>query len=381
MDRYNSPDQLVDLNYEIMVDHPMGDLFGTAWPESEDPPVASFTLNPFHTDITEQPARVFTELGGWTAHHLPDGSASFVVPAQNIRNDGQLVVEIPPNPVASPPGPFPRLHLADRVYPAPLTYDAANGYYRDAVSGYQVDPLTGDRINPDDEGYLLHLLTDGDPETDRSPTFYSWTAIHNRYANSYGASQAGSERRDLLVTIVATHRLNVNARYARQREREDDTSTEEYNVNFDTSAPVDQLLRPEPYSDANTDMVFPVPWLVMFNRVDLEAGEIVCTAEVARLLPRGSFFVVAVGQEELYAGTPHQVIDSVWDPSMLGYSDPQNLPPAAQALLTIAPKIGATVPELYNLAVWVFPPPISADRQQFGPRSPVIGVALEVLTW
>ncbi len=373
----NQPDQIIDANsnFSVMSAFTGMDELSTwgSWSRT-------FT---FSSAIDEQPFRIFTEKSGWAMHDpSANTSVAYVVPAQNIRNDDQLVVEIPPVPVPSGSAPplFPRLHLADRVYPAPLIYK--DGYYQDAVRGYRIDPLSGDRIdvNPPDEAYLMHLLAEGDPAADRPrpPTYYSWTAIHSRCPNGYGTAGSNPDQ-NLLVTIVVTHRLSVNSRYARQKELGADTD-EFYDVNFDTSSPVDQLLKPGPDDNPETDMVFPVPWLVQFNAVNLAEGEITCTAEVARLLPRGSFFVVAVGRDDLCAGTPHQVLDSVWDTSMLP-DDPAN----PRASLKIAPKAGSTA-ILKNLAVWVFPPPITGDRAQvattrFGERSPVIGVALEVLVW
>ncbi|NLX15148.1 MAG: prepilin-type N-terminal cleavage/methylation domain-containing protein [Phycisphaerales bacterium] len=396
----NQPDQIIAANSNSEI---MSTFAISGWSNWDD--INYSSLPPVIAG--EQPGRLFTELTGWPAHDSSaDDSVAYVVPAQNIRNDDQLVVEIPPTPVptGSAPPLFPRLHLADRVYPAPLTYDAAQQSYQDPVSQAYIDPLTGDRIDPQtgnpngeaDERYLLHLLADGDPaaDTSRSPTYYSWTAIYCRCSNG-DETIIGNPNPNLLVSVVAMHRLSVNARYARQKELGVDTDAL-YEVNFnldpdDPSNNIDDLLQPAPDLDPETDMVFPVPWLVMFNRVDLAQGEIVCTAEVARLLPRGSFFVVAVQQEELYAGTPHQVLDSIWEPSMLGASNPSILQNEEKASLKIAPKAGA-VTTLNNLAVWVFPPPIlttsttarestnSADIQ-FGPISPVIGVALEVLTW
>ncbi len=402
----NQPDQIIDANsnYDVMSAFQVSgwsDWSGIeSWnyPFSPPPPVVA----------GEQPARVFTEKSGWDIHQLLSTSTdnvSLVIPAQNIRNDGQLVVEIPPVPVISPIKPFPRLHLADRVYPAPLIYDATRQLYQDPrnrgteSNPYYIDPQTNTSVNPPsswnlievnastgaivdtkEHNYLMNLLAEGDPAADRPPTYYSWTAIHSRCPNGYGTTDDGN----MLAAVVVTHRLSVNSRYARQKEIEGDSDTDVYNVNFNTSTPVDQLLRPEPDDNPETDMVFPVPWLVMFNEVNLAEGEITCTAEVARLLPRGSFFIVAAGQEELYAGVPHQVIDSIWDPSML----PDD-PASPRASLKIAPKAGSTA-ELTNLAVWVFPPPIlttaTAIRQstnsadiQFGERSPVIGVAMEAL--
>ena len=166
--------------------------------------------------------------------------------------------------------------------------------------------------------------------------------------------------RDLLVTVVVTHRSDLNARFAEQL---DDSAGGTFI--YDPDDPADQiaLKSPQPDPDVTTDMFFPQAWLVMLDSVHPGGGQARCSGQVARLLPEGAFFVVARTNGPLLAGTAHQVLSSTYDPGT----------PSLPAVLQITRGGGGA---RQDVLAWVVPPAYERGSGTFRTRSPVVGVAL-----
>lgn len=197
---------------------------------------------------------------------------------------------------------------------------------------------------------------------------YSWTVIHRLL------EPVGSQRQ-FALTVVVSYRGNASSRFSPQLDTRSNVDDQNW-LRFDLRRPADRnALRqpmPLPANQSNLDTLFPQPWLVMMDEVNQGNGYVRCTAEVARLMPAGSYFVVARSINQLRAGTTIEVLSRTWDPGELGKApDQQN-----RATLQIARGSGggAAVP------VWIIPPAIekhptgSKDFGEFSERTPVIGV-------
>jgi len=296
--------------------------------------------------------RVFTERSGWANEDNQEDAEgeAYLIPVQNVPvdwvnrpEDKAIVTMACPTFGNSPPmlDYLPRIHLADQVYP-PIMPRENDGTFR----------------SPRDIA--------AEAAAQRR---YSWVAFHHKM------SSAASNRQDMLATIVVLHRADLNERYARQADS--DPSTPAYDAYFDLNDPDAQelLLQPQPDDDPATDVLFPRPWLVMFDTVNLDTGEVICSGRVAQLLPAGSFFVVAsaydlVNNEKtnLPAGRYFEVLESSYDPDDL----------SAPATLRIA-RSGSGGGN--NVLVWVFPPAIDRAAGTFSRKSPVAGVGMEVLAF
>lgn len=300
-------------------------------------------------------ARVFTERTGWDAELSGDlTNPAFVLPPQNLPVDipggyasatdftvfANLTV-----PSFGPRANMVRVSLVDSVYP-PVDIHKPDGTPRSVP----------------------------DVVTDVANRRYGWNVIAHRVSSNASV-------RDLLASVVVFYRGELGNRFARQ---EGKTSTP-YDVNYNLPADRDDLLQPNPDPDPATDMQFPQPWLVVLGGdttvntnlgVEPSSGQVLCTAEVARLLPPNSYFIIARTSGNLVAGTAHKVLSSAWDPEMIGKSlaTQANNP----ATLQIARDGGGLQ---QNVLAWVYPPPILNRRtattpDTFATRSPVVGVAL-----
>jgi len=110
-----------------------------------------------------------------------------------------------------------------------------------------------------------------------------------------------------------------------------------------------------------------------------------CAPEVARLLPPGSFFVVAQtpkGVSEMKAGDFREVLESKWsaadiptpDSDLNVTADPDDLPATLQI-----PAFGNG--QVTDVLVWIVPPAIIRDggNAVFRNRSPVVKVGYATL--
>jgi prepilin-type N-terminal cleavage/methylation domain-containing protein len=294
--------------------------------------------------------RAFSERSGWTADttwdpvsNVPRPISSygdaFVVPYQNLppQYAGMAVF-----PTILPPtfwghrAALPRVHLLDQVYPpVPL--------YKDDAAGQPVG-----------RNWMTEILPD------LARRRYSWIAIHHRISPEPAI-------RDLLVTILITHRSDLTARFARQL---DESASQVFSY---TGDPADvQALKTPKVGAPNQDMLFPQAWLVLLNQVNPDAGDVVCTQQVARLLPAGSSFVVARTAGALIGGTAHEVLDATYNQTIADSHD------SPTARLRIAKGPGVLV---NNLLVWVVPPAYDRASGTFRAKSPVAGVALRQLSF
>jgi len=350
--------------------------WGPSW-ETRSPYSQGWQLSPLPTWTPPQPwqefvcrTRVFTERTGWSGE-LNLWERAWAVPAQNIpANWMELLAAKHPDSslyktriittMMSPAfanGPvairanFPRIHLADEVYP-PVTMS--------------YDP------NFSDNQEILKLIQQ------LASRRYCWSAIHRRISpEQIGDGQLVNP--GMYATVVVTHRGDLNERYARQAEPDVpiDPRPTLYDIDFDLSDPDyrAELLQPGPDDDATTDMLFPRPWLVMLNQIDPFTGEIGCSGEVARLLPADSFFIVAEtdNTQTFHAGTPHRVRSSTWTSDNMG-SNYDFTNDTTWARLEIDRGTG---PIVTDLLVWVFPPAIqrAGSNYQFTNRTPIVGVA------
>ena len=316
--------------------------------------------------------RVFTERSGWAnAYNMANPQhEAYLVPSQNLpflnweavsgMALDEFLSELPTMPCQTFQMPgyprqedylnfyLPRISFIDQVYPpVALTY---------------TDPATGETVDRPTEAVAADLAS----------RRYSWIALHHKISST--------DRQDMLATVAVFHRADLMERYARQL----DLGTTEpgdrmhYDLNDDNHLNALRQPQPDPPlpngDPPPTDRMFPQPWLVMFDSVDMSAGEITCSGRVAQLLPAGSFFVVANRYNvvdgfdtDLPAGRYFEVLESRFDPAQLD----------APATLTVPRSNGGG----NNVLAWVFPPPIDRVSGTFSRRSPIAGMGMEVLTF
>ncbi|HOW73703.1 MAG TPA: prepilin-type N-terminal cleavage/methylation domain-containing protein [Phycisphaerae bacterium] len=320
--------------------------------------------------------RVFTEQTGWPSELAPEDEVS-VVPAQNLPADYikvaqkasektiDAVVKTMVLPTFRSAGnhlqpvvTLPRIHLLDQVYPP---FPTAELYELSSSTAYSA--YSASMWRPKDVG--INTLTS--VLRDLASRRYSWLAFSHRML-------ADPKHAEMLVTVVTLYRGDANARFARQKTIAGGSG---YNVDFDFSSNdadhFDACWQPKADPTADEDWVFPVPWLVKLMAVNLESGEVYCAAEVARLLPAGSYFIIAQGKGQLRAGTFQKVLAC----EVKVLSSPK--PRSAWALndwsrLTVARGKGSA----QDVLAWVIPPAVerSGTAVSFQSRSPVVGVAL-----
>ena len=264
---------------------------------------------------------------------------------------------------------LPRLSILDTVYPpVSLTYDDP------ANPNYPTEPDAD-----------ITYRTVPDIATDLASRRYNWTAFHHKLSSE-------PTKQDMLLTVVVTHRADLNERYARQVDL--DTSTPGYQADFNLTddAHRESLFKPLADVDAATDTLFPRPWLVALGMVDLGTGEVRCAGEVARLLPAGSFFVVARtvwnssgSQRIISAGTYYEVLESTWENTDFGASlsdllDQDYWDDSSKNWASLKiPRSGSGGG--YIVLAWVFPPAFDRTQNTFTGRSPIVTVAPELMSY
>lgn len=305
---------------------------------------------------TWQRTRFFTETTGWTGEKLPvppppeskQWDYAHVIPSQNLPPAYATVTDIRLFPAMLPPtlGQVPDvypLNLVDCVYP-PVPW------------ALQMVPLP-----------LAGVLSD------LAGRRYSWIAIHHYTDPNVGGSR-------FVVTLLVTHRSNLVNRYARQA---DMNSTPGYNPSFLLDADRRKLEAPKPDDDPSTDMLFPQPWLVRFKQINPGTGEVRCEPEVARLLPAGSYFVIArsvyaYGPDNLLqpppiltAGTACEVLSNQGGTLQIRRQ--------GQPGWTIYHPI--SLKAMQEVYAWVVPPAIerSGKTYTFQTKSPVAGVFMRMV--
>ncbi len=341
--------------------------------------------------------RAFTEETGWAAELMGNNNDTAVVPGQNLPSgygqldsyksgdldaflhDGALTMIPPSFGVRSA---MPRIHLADQVYPPVSPYM----YLADADN---TQPGTG--FAGTDERPLAEVVED------LASRRYSWTALHCM-------TSPDTQNRRIRAAIVVTYRGDLTARYAAQADEDPDAAGNEPNVyvpHFNLTDDDDRknlfLPQPVPNNEVtngnpwNKDALFPRPWLVMLRRIDRAGGEVLCSNEVACLLPTGSFFVIASRAGEFSPLESFKVLKSSFCPddkstgrerdgSLHKWDDwagdilQTKTDNSQWATLQIARGQGQPAE---NVLAWVFPPAIerTGTAYRFQPRSPVISVA------
>ncbi len=367
--------------------------------------------------------RTFTEQSFFEGDPLtaaPKPEFTYILRPQNIPADYLKRADNSPDPdkpvIITDRVPFigggasndvapPRLHLIEHVYPA-LTPNAA---------------LTENLTKP----LATTQRRDADRDVAREAfdkRRYNWTVIHHR-------TPTIGDNRSFLLTVVVTYRQELVGVYARQKH---ENHTEQplafalppeiwANVPSPPSDPaqkdtVEQLLIPRPTEQGEQDdgpaslkgydyqdTVFPRPWLVMLYSITPATGEVRCSAEVARLLPADSTFIIArnpgvvpsggggpdfaqAATLGFAAGTPHRVLNSTYNRAQL--ENPPKLPsnlPDDLARLQISKSNVDPVVVLYFVPVWVFPPaitrhPSGADPGEFTTRTPVVCTSMREVT-
>ncbi len=310
----------------------------------------------------------FTEASFWDAEMALQAGVlvdvvranTWVVPSQNMLSDTKAVVpDVPPYidlsslvPPAIIPQALPRVQLLDRVYP-PLAF-----YYNYATPGYE-EPDTQDTLGrPKQVSDAVVLQRVAEQR-------YAWHVIHSLSSFYQGSNS-------LLCTIVVTHRGDLNARYAMQGPRAS-AANPVLRVDLANASVVQALRAPRTAGPAG-DTVFPQPWLVVLDGIVPSAGTVACTPVIARMLPVGSYFIIARTDPNgapagFEAGSPHKVIGNNYEPG---------LPTTATVTLQIARSAAAPISPV---AVWVFPPPIrSHGGPWFEARSPVVGAFIREVT-
>jgi len=280
--------------------------------------------------------RVYTEWTGWRVDRMqtqpPNATTGItaVLPSQNVFADGTnwdtsifneyvpMIGDIDAIDVLSS-----CIDVVDRLYP-PVRTHLTDGADRD---------LADQLVDVKDRRYTWTVIQR------RCPLYEMEDVTENAY----------------MLTILVTHRSKLSARFAKQL---DDSDAGTFTYDLTLADDQDALKIPSPDSDSTTDTLFPQPWLVMFETVDVAQGQVTCSSEVARLLPTDSVFVEAFGGN---AGTPHRVLGNSFDPAVA----------AASAVLQIA----RSDVEISQFA-WVIPPPILVrdESSTFGPKTPVVGV-------
>ena len=347
--------------------------------------------------FTNRYLRAFTEETGWAAELMGNNNDTAVVPGQNLPSgygkldsytsgdldaflhDGALTMIPPSFGVTSP---MPRIHLADQVYPpvSPYMYDKDADIEPGAGFAQKVDRPLAEVVE------------------DLASRRYSWTALHCM-------TSPDTQNRRIRAAIVVTYRGDLTARFAAQADEDPDDAAENKpdvyvphfnladdadrkNVFLPQAVPASEEGNPNPW---NKDALFPRPWLVMLRRIDRAGGEVLCSNEVACLLPAGSFFVIASRAGEFSPLESFKVLKSSFCPdddssgrkrdrSLHKWTDWEGDILQAKtddpqwATLQIARGQGQPAE---NVLAWVFPPAIerTGTAYRFQPRSPVISVA------
>ncbi|MDM8007580.1 MAG: prepilin-type N-terminal cleavage/methylation domain-containing protein [Phycisphaerae bacterium] len=311
--------------------------------------------------------RFFTETTGWTAEKGPSGPGdawdyAYVIPSQNLPPAYANIASINSLPPAIPPtlGRVPDvypLNLIDQVYP-PVQRTRADGSSRD----------------------FLDSATETGIRSDLAGRRYSWIAIHHLTDSNAGGSR-------FVVTLLVTYRSNLANRYARQADADSDPSV--YAPVFNPDPDLNTLNAPVPDAE-DTDMLFPRPWLVRFNQVNLGTGEVRCMKAVADLLPTGSYFVAArsmyafpnnVPQLAIAAGAAYEVLSRQGD---LG-NPVWTLQIRRQRPIDNVVWVPGDANNLKDprevLYAWVIPPAIerSGKTYSFQAKSPVAGVFMRMV--
>lgn len=274
-------------------------------------------------------ASFLTELSFWESQYVPTNIGlalpTFIVRSQTMPAtsaakiaDDELAPIIPevlatgtiPTSVAKA-----RISLADRVYPP--------------VDLYVPDPNTGQPV----------LKNSNVLRAEIRERRYAWTAIHFRDLED-------QTQRTFFARIVILYRGNTSARYPAQVQ------------------PADRAAARLPtVQGPGFDALFPQPWLVSLDSVNAD-GIVTCTADVARLLPVGSYFILAQGNSGTLPGAYTKVTQNTWDNVSVG---------DIATTLRIAPK---SFPAGGPWYVWVFPPALRGRTGigDFDNTSPTVDV-------
>ncbi len=318
--------------------------------------------------------RVFTARTGWSAE-LNSWLDAAVMPSGNLPADlaartalltsfktgspatpeefrDQIPTMVLPTIITMAQPDLPRVNLVDQVYP-PVELTNTDGSGRTAT-------------------FVLNELFN---------RRYMWMAFQRLSITT------SSNLRSLSASLAILHRADLYVRFPRQASLPSAGSL--YDVRFDLGNPTHRvaLLRPQPDSEPLTDSVFPRPWLALvhFNYDPVldaptpQPGTVTCSAEVARLLPAGSFFIIARSTPQnnpvYLAGRYFPVLRSEWDPAALASTvDPHANASSFPWAQVEIPKTNAQPAQ--NVLVWVFPPGITRTSPvEFQTRSPLIGVA------
>ncbi|NLE60170.1 MAG: type II secretion system protein [Planctomycetes bacterium] len=309
--------------------------------------------------------RYFTETTGWTGEKSPPSPGeqwdyAHVIPSQNlwpaymnpplpyVPDDVRGLPPMIPPTLGQVPDVYP-LNLVDCVYP-PVPWALQH------PSSYQMVPLP-----------LAGVLSD------LAGRRYSWIAIHHYTDPNVGGSR-------FVVTLLVTHRSNLVNRYARQA---DMNSTPGYNPSFSSDAERRKLEAPKPDDDPSTDMLFPQPWLVRFRQINPGTGEVRCEPEVARLLPAGSYFVIARSVYAYDAGNTKQyppILTAGTACEVLGnQGGTLQIRRQGEPGWTIENPISQKA--MQEVYAWVVPPAIerSGKTYTFQTKSPVAGVFMRMV--
>ncbi len=223
----------------------------------------------------------------------------------------------------------------------------------------------------------------------------SWTAIHYRK----------SQPRHYGVTIVVTSRGDLTSNYAYQRDQRGKVDYRPYDLQaaaflVTDDDPTKSLYTPLAAPDADRtsttlpdlqDGLFPRPWLVAFglppgkplptswkmltdgtNFFESRGNHLLCTTDVARLIPAGSAFVIARGP---LVGRVISVVASSFDQNQLGVA-PESQTPADIQVDNLPEQImNDPIADGQQIYAWVFPPAVlrtGASTFDLAARSPVI---------
>jgi len=286
-------------------------------------------LPPAPTDPRFPRVRFYTEQTFWDAGNVPPGfinqNITFVVPAQNIGPDLQVLAEAPPFPTVGQQTPIGQIRVsaADRVYPP------VDLYYPDGTSRL---------ATAIDKQRLLEEV---------SRRRYLWTAIHFRDINSE------NDDNKYICRIAVLYRANLSSKYMSQLP-----------ASWGGRVPV-------PANSVNgagwtNDTLFPQVWRVALDSVNGATGAIVCSPEVAKLLPAGSMFMVCQGSPP---GLCAKVVRNNWNGDLS----------VASTVIQTEP---GDLPTGTNVQIWLFPPALAggppANRNMANvslePASPVVDI-------
>ncbi|MGQ9651765.1 MAG: type IV pilus modification PilV family protein [Phycisphaerae bacterium] len=318
--------------------------------------------------------RFFTETTGWTGQKGASGAGgawdyAYLVPFQNLLLNYLSWLSQGKDPRSSTIPPT--LGQVPDVYPVNLVDQA-----------YPPVPLIA--FNPKSNKYENRLPADFIPDV--AGRRYSWIGIHH-------ITDPTSGRARFVVTILVTHRSSLTNRYARQADPSPQDKV--YDPRFISPQDREELRLPRP-DDLNTDMLFPQPWLVRFDQINLGAGEIRCTQAVADLLPPGSYFVVArsvyafdssnnmIVPAALAAGTAYEVSARQGQNGRPGDSwtlQIRRQPPVVGAASEWIPGNVSSPQELEIPYAWVVPPAVerAGTVYSFQAKAPVAGVFVRMV--